>query len=47
MVENTWITGEQAPNDPFDNSMTDGRADLLKRVPAGVYIMEEIKAPPG
>ena len=47
LLENTWITGEGTPNDPFDFSMTEGQPDLLKRVPAGSYIMEEIKAPPG
>lgn len=47
LVENTWVTGEETPNDPFAFSMTGGQPDLLKRVPAGIYIMEELKAPPG
>jgi uncharacterized surface anchored protein len=47
LLENTWITGQKSPNDPFDREMTDGQADILKRVPAGVYIMEELKAPQG
>ena len=36
LLENTWITGQKSPNDPFDREMTDGQADILKRVPAGV-----------
>lgn len=47
LTENTWITGEKSPNDPFNREMTRGQADILKRVPAGVYIMEELKAPDG
>lgn len=47
IMENTWTTGESAPNDPFQSGMTDGRVDVLKRVPAGLYIMEELKAPEG
>lgn len=47
LTENTWITGEKSPNDPFNREMTKGQADILKRVPAGVYIMEELKAPDG
>ncbi len=47
LIENTWVSGESTPNDPFHTSMTEGKEDLLKRVPAGTYIMEEIKAPPG
>ena len=27
--------------------MTDGQVDVLKRVPAGLYILEELKAPKG
>lgn len=34
-------------NDPFKNQMTAGQPDILKRVPAGTYIMEELKAPDG
>lgn len=47
LLENTWITGERTPNDPFDFSITEGQPDLLKRIPAGIYIMEEVKAPSG
>ncbi len=47
ILENTWITGERTPNDPFHTVMSEGQADLLKRIPAGIYIMEEIKTPAG
>ncbi len=47
IMENTWITGEAAPNDPFSHAMTPGQADVLKRVPAGSYIMEELVPPAG
>ena len=66
LIENTWITGENTPNDPFDEQKvrtihqtnetgndvyTDtelgGMADMLKRVPVGNYIMEEVNAPDG
>lgn len=47
ILENTWITGEKTPNDPFRNQMTEGQADIIKRVPAGVYILEEVQAPEG
>lgn len=47
VMENTWITGEKYPNDPFKKEATVGQADMLKRVIPGTYIMEEIKAPAG
>ncbi|PJJ29847.1 SpaA isopeptide-forming pilin-related protein [Lacrimispora celerecrescens] len=47
IMENTWITGEEYPNDPFKADMTVGQADMLKRVIPGTYIMEEVKAPSG
>ncbi|WP_312427789.1 SpaA isopeptide-forming pilin-related protein [Lacrimispora sp.] len=47
IMENTWITGEKYPNDPFKADMTAGQADMLKRVIPGTYIMEEVKAPSG
>lgn len=47
IIENTWTTGEAAPNDPFQSGMTEGQVDVLKRVPAGLYIMEELSAPVG
>ncbi len=47
LMENTWITGQTSPDDPFDGQMSQGQADILRRVPAGVYIMEELKAPEG
>lgn len=47
LIENTWITGEKYPNDPFSKERTEGQVDVLKRVPAGSYILEERKAPEG
>lgn len=47
VLENTWITSDRTPNDPFQFNLTDGQADCLKRVPAGTYIMEELRAPEG
>jgi hypothetical protein len=47
VMENTWITGEKYPNNPFQSDMTVGQSDMLKRVIPGKYIMEEVKAPSG
>ncbi len=47
VMENTWISGEKYPNDPFKGDMTVGQADMLKRVIPGTYIMEEVTAPSG
>lgn len=47
ILENTWITGDTTPNDPFQCQITDGQADILKRVPKGTYILEEVEAPEG
>lgn len=47
IMENTWITGEKYPNDPFKTEMTVGQADMIKRVIPGTYILEEVKAPAG
>ena len=47
IMENTWITGEKWPNDPFQTDKTVGQADMLKRVIPGTYIMQEEKAPSG
>lgn len=47
ILENVWTTSDKTPNDPFDDVMTDGQPDVLKRLPAGTYIMEELKAPEG
>lgn len=47
ILENTWISSDETPNDPFHNRETEGQPDLLKRVPAGAYILEELKAPAG
>lgn len=47
VMENTWITGETYPNDPFQSEKSVGQADMLKRVIPGKYIMEEVQAPSG
>lgn len=47
IIPNTWITGEAEPDNPFRDHLTEGKVDVLKRVPAGLYIMEELKAPDG
>ena len=47
LLENTWVTGERTPDDPFADQMTEGQADILRRVPAGAYILEELSAPEG
>lgn len=47
VLQNTWVTSEYAPNDPFNEMMTDGQADIIKRLPEGTYIMEELKTPDG
>ncbi len=47
ILENTWMTGDETPNDPFHTLVKDGQADILKRVPAGTYILEEVKTPDG
>ena len=47
ILENTWVTSDKTPNDPFDTTPMDGQPDVLKRVPVGHYIMEELKVPKG
>lgn len=47
LIPNIWISGEHSPNDPRENTMTWGQADMLKRVYPGTYIMEELEAPEG
>ena len=47
LMENSWITGDETPNDPFHTRIRDGQVDVLKRVPAGTYILEETRAPSG
>ena len=47
LMENSWITGDEMPNDPFHTRIRDGRVDVLKRVPVGTYILEETRAPSG
>ncbi|WP_097006323.1 SpaA isopeptide-forming pilin-related protein [Lacrimispora amygdalina] len=71
IIENTWMTGENTPNNPFDtqevatieqtnntsndpykastniNTQKGGNVDIIKRVPVGKYIMEELSSPVG
>ncbi len=47
VLENTWITSDKTPNDPFEFTLTDGQADVIKRVPEGTYIIEETFVPNG
>lgn len=47
ILENTWVSGDRTPNDPFDTSVGVGQADMLKRVVPGTYIMEELSPPEG
>lgn len=47
IVQNVWTTSDATPNDPFDTTMTDGQPDILKRLPEGNYIMEELISPEG
>lgn len=47
ILENTWFTSDKTPNDPFHTEETAGQADLLKRLPAGTYILEELSVPEG
>ena len=47
ILENTWISGDKTPNDPFSTEITAGQADMLKRVVPGTYIMEELTPPTG
>lgn len=47
MLENSWISSDRTPNDPFSEEVTEGQPDLLKRIPAGTYIAEELEVPAG
>ena len=47
LMENSWITGDMTPNDPFNTNIGDGQVDVLKRVWTGTYILEETRAPSG
>ncbi len=47
LIPNIWISGEVNPQDPQNQEMTVGKADLLRRVIPGTYIMEELNAPEG
>lgn len=47
ILENTWVSGDRTPNDPFDTGVGSGQADMLKRVVPGTYIMEELSPPEG
>lgn len=45
ILENTWMTSDKTPNDPFHTEETAGQADVLKRLPVGTYILEELAVP--
>ena len=47
ILENTWTTSDKTPNDPFSDQEMAGQADLIKRLPAGTYILEELETPAG
>lgn len=47
ILENSWISSDRTPNDPFTEELTEGQADFLKRIPAGTYIVEELETPAG
>lgn len=47
LLENSWISSDKTPNDPFEEELTEGQPDLLKRLPAGTYIVEELEVPSG
>ena len=47
VLENTWVTGDYFPNDPFNYLLTEGQPDIIKRIPAGDYILEESFVPNG
>lgn len=47
VLENTWVTSDKTPNDPFHTLRTAGQPDILKRIPAGTYILEELRVPEG
>ncbi|MCI8659294.1 MAG: hypothetical protein HFG54_03445 [Lachnospiraceae bacterium] len=47
ILENIWTTSDKTPNDPFDTEEMPGQPDILKRVPAGSYIIEELDNPSG
>lgn len=47
ILENTWISGETTPNDPFDPVILQEQADVLLRLVPGVYILEEVSTPEG
>ena len=45
ILENSWLSSDKTPNDPFEEELTEGQPDLLKRIPAGTYILEELAVP--
>lgn len=47
IIPNIWVSGSENPNDPQNQKMTEGQADLLRRVEPGSYIMEEVNVPDG
>lgn len=47
ILENTWLSSDKTPNDPFASEEMEGQPDLIKRLPAGKYILEELATPQG
>ena len=47
LLENTWKSSDRYPNDPFRQEELEGQADILKRLPKGSYILEELLTPEG
>lgn len=47
ILENTWLTSDKTPNDPFHTQELAGQEDIIKRLPKGTYIMEELATPDG
>ncbi len=47
VLPNIWRSGTQWPDFPFTQPLTDGQRDVLSRIPAGIYILEELEAPKG
>lgn len=47
IIPNHWVSGTVNPQDPQKQERTFGQADVIRRVPSGTYIMEELVAPDG
>ncbi len=47
LMENSWITGDEMPNDPFHTTDQRWAGGRFKTRPGGTYILEETRAPSG